>query len=459
LSYFDRIIEAIGHDPTRGQGEAAGEIEKFFLDTDPKTAFVLRGYAGTGKTTLISALVRCFSSNIVLLAPTGRAAKVLSSYSGTGAQTIHRYIYSLYRKGGVEQFVLKENIRKGTLFVVDEASMVIGDSGPEGGIFGSGNLLDDLIEFVYSGNRCRLMFCGDLAQLPPVGSPFSPALDPDWLKSRFALKVFSATLRDVVRQARDSGILTNATEIREMISSGLSAGGFQFSPGKDLHFLPYGEFSDALNTAYSRTGMEDCIVVCRSNKSANGFNRQIRFSIRNFEEEITAGDLLMVVKNNYSWLSEDSKAGFIANGDIVRIEKVKNSEEKYGLRFANIVFKFPDLPEEPEVEAKIIVSVLEAPGPALSQEIMRNLYLEVDKNYAHIKSKQARLQKVKSDPYFNALQVKFAYAVTCHKAQGGQWREVFIDRGMVRAMDPDKEYLRWLYTAVTRATERVFVLE
>lgn len=449
-----------GHEPTPGQSSAIDLLSRFLFDAEPRSLYLLKGYAGTGKTTLLSGLVNVlpqFGMKSVLLAPTGRAAKVLSSYSGAGASTIHRHIYWKVSSGGVERFILRENKHKNTLFIVDEASMIQGDD--KEGVFGSGNLLEDLFGYVYGGDNCRLLFCGDTAQLPPVGALESPALDEKLLSRRFFLQVYKSELTEVVRQARESGILENATMLREMIRGELVREPvFDTAGFKDFRSAPGSDLEELLNTAYANGGVEETIVICRSNKNANLYNAQIRARVRWQEEELSAGDHLMVVKNNYDWLPPESKAGFIANGDTIIVSKIRRKMELYGLRFADIVFSMADYPDEPEREARIVLNTLTGPGPALSREENSRMYMAMQEHYSEISNKRERFLKIKSDPCYYALQVKFAYAITCHKAQGGQWDHVFIDRGFMKEDMLNLEYLRWLYTAITRGKGRVWLV-
>jgi ATP-dependent exoDNAse (exonuclease V) alpha subunit len=456
--FYGKLKEQFPHELTAGQEELLHKLAAFTLSREEHGLFILKGYAGTGKTTVISALVKALPAvkcKVVLLAPTGRAAKVLSGYSDMPAFTIHKKIYKLKSDGGEGgRFVLQQNMHKDTLFVVDEASMISHASGEM-----SGSLLDDLFEYVYAADNCRLIFVGDTAQLPPVGADLSPALDEKFLKKSFFLNIHTHELTEVVRQDAGSGILHNATQVRELIRSGvndfpkLELGGF-----KDIARITGNDLEDALNYAYSKYGPEDTMVICRSNKRANLFNGQIRARIRWQEEELSAGDYMMVVKNNYTWLPKDSKAGFIANGDIIQVSKVLGTEEKYGFRFANVRMRMIDYPGEKEFEVKLMLNTIMSESPALGNEEGRRLYLEVNNAYLHIENRQMRYLKVRDDPYFNALQVKFSYAVTCHKAQGGQWGSVFVEQGYLTKEMVNREFLRWLYTALTRATERLYLV-
>ncbi len=461
---FSHLVNrSLGHEPTPGQVKAIDLLGEFLFNGDQRSLFVLKGYAGTGKTTLVSALVKSFPDlrmQSVLLAPTGRAAKVLAGYSGVKATTIHRHIYRRVSKGGEEKFIMRENSSVNTVFIVDEASMVFGDNSfNETNPFGSGNLLEDLFGYVYSGENCRIIFVGDTAQLPPVGSPLSPALDEKFLSKTFFLKVYKSELTEVVRQALESGILANATALRELIRNEVvRKPELSFYGYKDFLSITGNDLEDHLNTAYSRAGVEETTVICRSNKNANNYNAQIRARIRFQEEELSTGDHLMVVKNNYTWLPAEAKAGFIANGDILVVSRIKKRVSQYGLRFADIRFSMIDYPDEPEFEARIILDTLKSEGPALSRTDSNAMYLAMQEAHAHIINKRDRFLKIKADPCYNALQVKFAYAVTCHKAQGGQWENVFIDQGYLKEDMINLDYLRWLYTAITRAKGKVYMV-
>ncbi len=367
----------------------------------------------------------------VLLAPTGRAAKVISSYSGHRAQTIHRKLYMQnISDDGKVRFMLTENKHKNTLFIVDEASMIPDTSSSGGSLFGGRRLLHDLIEYVYTSENCRLLMIGDTAQLPPVGIELSPALYPEYLKSNFNLEIHTYELREVVRQASESGILANATALREKISSdNISMPLFSNTGFDDVYKLDGGELQEFLQDVYSSAEFEDIVVICRSNKRANIFNREIRNRIIYHEDEITAGDHLMVVRNNYFWLPKGSETGFIANGDMIELLRIRNTTQLYGHRFADITFRLIDYPEEKEIDALIMLDTLMADTPALPPEAQNKLLENVLLDYADIPSQSLRMAKIRQNQYFNALQVKFAYSLTCHKTQGGQWKHVFVDQG------------------------------
>ena len=453
------------YEPTEGQDKLLGELAVFLTISwkQPNALFILRGYAGTGKTTVVKALVDVLpqiGKKTTLLAPTGRAAKVLTSYTRVQANTIHRKIYfARTNKEGLIDLKLQVNYHKHTLFIVDEASMIQHAMSAGGTLFSSRNLLDDLFQFVYSGENCRMLFIGDAAQLPPVGLDHSPALDHEFLQRAYHLSIDTFELTEVVRQARESGILVNATQIRQQIQEKetrfpmFSVGGF-----RDITRLDGQDLEEALNNAYSGAQKENNVVICRSNKRANIFNREIRHRILFLEEEIATGDYLMVVKNNYSWLPVESTAGFIANGDIVELMRIRNIEEMYGFRFADVTIRFIDYPEEKDLDVKIILDTLMSESPALTQPDNNRLFQAVMADFQDIPSRSERMEKVKSNPYFNALQVKFAYALTCHKTQGGQWDNVFIDQGYLNDKMVNPEFSRWLYTAVTRATKRLYLV-
>ncbi|MBQ3787703.1 MAG: AAA family ATPase [Bacteroidales bacterium] len=437
-------------------------MARFLYDSDPRSAFLLRGYAGTGKTSLISALIQTLPSlrvSSLLLAPTGRAAKVISAYSNRPAYTIHKKIYmTVTDASGAVRTVRGINKHSYTLFIVDEASMI--------GLEPTStrqSLLEDLIDYVYDGNHCRLMLIGDSAQLPPVGQSESPALDERYLSSAFSLNVISAELTEVVRQKQLSGILAGATALRSQITS-LVAGDEArmplFSPnGVDVIRLAGEDLMETLYREYGDFALDQVVVICRSNKRANLFNQGVRNTVLFREEEVNAGDYLMVVKNNYFWLDEESTIGFIANGDIVEVLSVRNVQELYGFRFADATVRFVDYPDEEPRDCKLLLSTLYSESPSLTSDEANLLFNNVMEDYADLPTKAERLRELRANPYFNALQVKFAYALTCHKTQGGQWRTVIIDQGFLPPdMQLDREYLRWLYTAFTRATDRVYLL-
>lgn len=454
------IEQHFGMTPTLQQGQVFMMLERFLPAGKGNECFVLKGYAGTGKTTMISALVKMLHRiklKSVLLAPTGRAAKVISNYSGKKAYTIHKKIYRKKVAASPEMnFVLSDNISENTLFIIDEASMIsdqVHDYSKQG-------LLQDLISYVYNGKNCKLMLVGDTAQLPPVGSAQSPALDLKVLDEHFGLNVFSYELTDVVRQEKQSGILYNATQLRELIRKGKQTfPKFKLSGYSDIYKMTGERLVEGLSYAYNKYGMENSIVICRSNKSANAYNQNIRNRILYREEEITGGDYIMVVRNNYFWLTaEDNSGAFIANGDIAHIRKVRRVEEQYGFRFAEVVIELLDYPDEEPLTCKVLLDTLYSETPSLSSMESKRLFEAVLEDYMHIENKKLRMEELKKDPYYNALQIKFAFAVTCHKAQGGQWPAVFIDQGYLTDEMLNTEFLRWLYTGVTRSTNELFLV-
>ncbi|MCD4833243.1 MAG: AAA family ATPase [Bacteroidales bacterium] len=461
------ILEKLKHKPTQDQNRLLDGLSEFIMDDDSKSLFLIKGYAGTGKTTIISALVNAFKTlriKSVLLAPTGRAAKVLSAYSNKTAYTIHKKIYrQKSSKDGFGIFSLDNNLHSNTFFIVDEASMISNTSG-DSSVFGSGRLLDDLIKYVYNDKSCKLILVGDTAQLPPVGIDISPALDSDQLKL-YGLTVFDYNLKEVVRQHEDSGVLLNATNIRNLISSeNFTFPKFGLDDITDIQKISGADLIETISDSYDKYGYEDTMIITRSNKRANQYNKGIRSQILWHEEEIAVGDFLMVVKNNYYWIDENEKTclqtgkiDFIANGDIAEIIKISKYEERYGFRFVDVILRFIDY-SDLEIECKIILDTLDINTAALSSEDNKQLFYNVLEDYQHEKTKKKKYEGVRNDEYFNALQVKFSYAITCHKAQGGQWKNVFIDHGYIAEDMMDKEYLRWLYTAFTRPIENLYLV-
>lgn len=457
---LDKIRTAFSLEPTSQQSALMEKVANFIVDKDSDRIFLLKGYAGTGKTSVISSVIKVMDElqqPVVLLAPTGRAAKVLSIYSEKQAFTIHKKIYR--QKSGADfnsNFNLNVNLHKSTLFVVDEASM-IANSAPDS-VFGSGCLLDDLIHYVYSGENCRLILIGDTAQLPPVGQLLSPALDKGMLEG-YGFSVDEFELTEVVRQASSSGILSNATFLRTLIANEFYDDGLpkiDTESFPDVKKMPGDELIEALSSSYGKYGTDDVIVISRSNKRANVFNNGIRNSVLYREEELSSGDMLMVVKNNYFWSKDIKGFDFIANGDVAEVKRIRNKRELYGFRFAEVLLYFPDY--DTEIEANILLDTLQSPSPTLTYDDSNRLFQAVQEDYMDIGNKRDRMLKMRQDPYLNALQVKFAYAVTCHKAQGGQWDDVYIDVGYITEEQTDIEFLRWLYTAFTRARRNVYMI-
>jgi exodeoxyribonuclease-5 len=457
---YNQLCKNLGNIPTDDQSSALKKITDYICDNNNDVIFLMTGYAGTGKTSVISSVVKTLDllrMKTVLLAPTGRAAKVLSSYSGRQAFTIHKKIYrQKSSKDGLGSFSLDRNLHRDTFFIVDEASMVSNMSA-DSSLFGSGRVLDDLIEYVYSGTDCKLILVGDTAQLPPVGSTVSPALDEAALRE-YGFGLISCELKQVVRQSESSGVLMNATRVRlQVAESSLVHPSIDCINYDDTIRITGGELIDEISTAYGVCGVEGTIIVVNSNKLANRYNQGIRNQIFFREEEISTGDMVMVVKNNYSIIQEDENgAGFIANGDIAEVKRIRKFEEKFGFHFAEMILYFADY--NLEIESKVMMDVLHLDTPALPSEKNKELFQSVLADYVHIKTRRKQYDAVKKDPYFNALQIKFAYAVTCHKAQGGQWERVFIDQGMFNRNEITIDYLRWFYTALTRSTDKVYLV-
>lgn len=466
-----KILQQFGFPPTQEQEHALEVFAEFLTDRDPHAVMILRGSAGTGKTTLSGAIVRTLKEirqKVMLLAPTGRAAKVFSLNSGSPAYTIHRRIYREKSFSGVEgQFNLNDNLYTDTLFMVDEASM-IANMGLGGMSFGSGCLLDDLVHFVYQGRNDRLLLIGDKAQLPPVGEEESPALHAAMLEG-YGLKVYECDLNEVLRQSEKSGILYNATMIRQMITHDdiTQLPKIHFAGYSDIKPMPGAELIEALADSYHHVGLDDTIVVTRSNKRANIFNQGIRNMVLDREEELSQGDILMIVKNNYYWMEEERKSNnklqsneipaFLANGDRAKVLKVRRRIDLYGFRFATLLLQFPDY-DNYELEATVLLDTLTSEAPALNHEQQEQLFHQIEEDYQDIPLKADRMKAIRQDQFFNALQVKFAYAVTCHKAQGGQWAHVYVDQGYMTDDMLNPDYIHWLYTAFTRATEMLYLV-
>ena len=443
--------------PTAEQEHAIDVFSLFMTDRDDHVVMILRGSAGTGKTTLAGAIVRAMNvlkQKMILLAPTGRAAKVFALNAGHPAYTIHRRIYRQKSAGDISAFNLNFNNNRDTLFMIDEASM-IANQGYGESAFGSGCLLDDLMQFVYSGQNCRVVLVGDKAQLPPVGEDESPALMSDVLRA-YGMKVYECDLNQVLRQSEDSGILWNATRIRTLIDDWILPK-IRFQGFADIVRVPGDELIESLATSYSRVGMDETMVITRSNKRANIYNQGIRNTVLDREDELCRGDQLMIVKNNYYWTEQSKEISFLANGDIAVVQRVRNVQELFGFRFADVTMTLPDY-DSYELTATVILDSLTTESPALSREQQEQLYNAVMEDYADIPLKADRIKQLKKDKYFNALQIKFAYAVTCHKAQGGQWAHVYIDQGYMTDDMLTPDYIHWLYTAFTRATEKLFLV-
>ena len=470
-----KILQQFGFPPTQEQANALDVFARFLTDRNPQVVMILRGSAGTGKTSLSGAIVRTLQAirqKVMLLAPTGRAAKVFSLNSGTPAYTIHRRIYREKSFSGVDgQFNLNDNLFTDTLFMVDEASMVA-NMGLGGMNFGSGCLLDDLVHFVYQGRNDRLMLIGDKAQLPPVGEEESPALNAAMLQG-YGLTVYECDLNEVLRQSEQSGILYNATMIRQMITHDdiTQLPKIRFTGFSDIKPMPGAELIEALADSYHHVGLDDTIVVTRSNKRANIFNQGIRNMVLDREEELSQGDILMIVKNNYYWMEEERKKikekdnqvpsneipAFLANGDRAKVLKVRRCIDLYGFRFATLLLQFPDYGNY-ELEATVLLDTLTSEAPALTHEQQEQLFHQIEEDYQDVPLKADRMKAIRQDRFYNALQVKFAYAVTCHKAQGGQWAHVYVDQGYMTDDMLTPDYIHWLYTAFTRATEMLYLV-
>ncbi len=454
------FLQYLNFEPTQGQKNVIDILIEMMTTPLQQQLLLLKGYAGTGKTSIIAAFVQTLNEckiNSILMAPTGRAAKVLSAYSGKQAFTIHKKIYrQKSSKDGWGAFTLNFNQHSHTFFIVDEASMISRYSVDQQ-IFGTGSLLDDLLTFVYNDRNCRLILIGDTAQLPPVGQEQSPALDRQQLASH-GLTVSECELTEVVRQSEESGILHDATIVRHLIMEQQSIYPIlQTNPFPDVERITGGNLIETLSEAYDEYGIEEVAVICRSNKQANRYNQGIRSRILYREEELTPGDFLMVVRNNYFWIQDAEGISFIANGDIVRIIRIRKYIERYGFRFAEIDLSLPDY-NDYEFTAIVMLDALSSEAASITNEQQQRLYYSVAEDYAHLSSKSQQYKKIKIDPFFNALQVKFAYAVTCHKAQGGQWPCIFLDQGWLTNEMLNIEYLRWLYTAITRATEKLYLV-
>ena len=461
MSFQQHIQKEFPYPPTADQIEAIRRFSVFVEQGSSSSVFLLKGYAGTGKTTLIASWLKPLQRlgyKVVLMAPTGRAAKVMSSYAKAKANTIHKRIYFAQqnKQGGI-QFTLQKNKFRKTVFIVDEASM-IGDDQSSAQLFQNGSLLQDLISYVQQGDRCKLVFVGDTAQLPPVKQAMSPALNQNYLSLNYSAEVSQVELSEVLRQDALSGILYNATNLRNLMHDNIEDH-FQFMIRNkvDITHLQDGyDVQGALEDGYRDVGRTETTIIVRSNKRANQYNRQIRTQIMGLENDLAVGDLLLVVKNNYFWLTPESQAGFIANGDVIEILRILSFQELYGFRFAKVHVQLVDYPDQDPFDTVLIIDALDAEGHALTYEQSNQLYTKVRQDYLHL-PKYKQYPEVKKNPFFNALQVKFAYALTCHKAQGGQWKRVFIEKPYLPE-GPTVDYYRWLYTAITRSSEHLFLI-
>lgn len=459
--FYKEVLKFFPYQPTQKQRELLNELTNFIFNDNKDLLFLLKGYAGTGKTTTVSTVVNNLwktGKKSVLLAPTGRAAKVISGYSKKQAFTIHKKIYFPKKQGnGGVSFVMQPNKHTNTIFLVDEASM-ISDSRQNSKLFENGSLLDDLISYVYSGKNCKIVFIGDTAQLPPVKLTVSPALEADRLSFDFNKEVTEIELDEVVRQQQNSGILANATDLRILIQSDIVDFKFDVNYPDIIRLEDGYDIQDAITMAYDGDmGVEDTAFIVRSNKRANQYNDQIRTKVRGQENEISTGDYVMVVKNNYFWLKDSSSAGFIANGDICEIMRINTIKDLYGFKFAEVEVRMIDYPDMKPFETVLLLDTLSSETPSLNYEESNKLYEAVKEDFADEKSKYKQFLGVKKNKYFNALQVKFSYAMTCHKSQGGQWNTVFIEQPYLPE-GPSVEYLRWLYTAVTRAQNKLYLI-
>ena len=454
---YGKALDYFEHPPTQQQSDALEMLIEFILNPDAQV-FVLKGSAGTGKTTLTTALANALKPYVPvhLLAPTGRAAKVMGQYSGLKAETIHRHIYVSKAYQGSMSFQLKHNKSEEAIYLVDEASMIA--ASPDNSLGRNSSVLDDLIEYVFAGHHCKLIFIGDPAQLPPVGTSDSPALNPHYLHKQFYLDITQVELTQVVRQAKSSQILWNATKLRDQLHKEIIEIP-AFSEAKEFRAIQdMSEIQEVFGDCFDSRNSDDSVVLVRSNKRANMYNKEIRSRILFKDNEIDSGDKLMIVKNNYHWLEANSPAGFLANGDFLEIVRIRNTEEKFGFRFLHASLQLPDFPEQPVFEGILMLDSLYTESPSLTTEQSNRFYSEMWEYYSHIPYKGKRMEALKNDPYFNAIQIKFAYAVTVHKAQGGQWKNVFVEKPYLPEGQISIEYLRWLYTAITRSKNQVYML-
>jgi exodeoxyribonuclease-5 len=459
--FLKQYFQFFKHEPTQEQEQLIRKLTSFYFDQNASKLFIINGYAGTGKTTILSSFVKTLFAQkrkTVLMAPTGRAAKVIGEKSNAIAYTIHKKIY---RKetvpGGGIQLVVAPNLHTNTLFIIDEASMIANYSMQNDGSISSRNLLSDVIQYVYNGKNCFAIFLGDNAQLPPVGSDFSPALNLEYMNEHyFNLSISYFELKNVLRQSENSDILLNATMLRSSPDKAYPK--FEIKNNRELIRITGGDFQEALETAYDNYGREEVIVITRSNKSANIYNNEIRNRILWFEEQISTGDYLMVVKNNYHWLNDVAKGSFIANGEIVKVERLRDAEKMYDMEFIEAEISFPNQPELDQIPVKLMLDTLNIDEANLNRKKMKELFLKIENDYSWERNKKKRYERVMSDPYFNALQIKFAYAVTCHKSQGGQWSCAFVDQGYLTEEMLNRDYFRWMYTAFTRPTDKLYLM-
>jgi len=458
-SFENTLVEKFYFDPTHSQQVLLHVLGRFVTSEMDKCLLLVKGYAGTGKTTSVNALIKTlphFNYKYVMLAPTGRAAKVMASYTRKPALTIHKKIYFKQKtpNGGVF-FVPGTNLHTNTVFIVDEASMI----GAENYSHSGRDLLTDLVEYVFGGRNCRLIFIGDAAQLPPVGSAYSPALDLNYLRTNFFLTAASTELTDVIRQSKESGILKLATLIRNAIGQkNEQIFPIELAQANDVRSINGNELQEALEDEFSAIGPEGAVLITRSNKRANQFNKEIRSRVFFQEEDISGGDYIMAVRNNYHWLDEKSQAGFIANGDVMEIMRLGKRLERYGFNYQEVTVRMVDYPLEPEVELLVWLDCLNIDGASMPKSATDEVYRRLQMDYADVPTKKERTEAIKKDPVYNAVQIKFSYAMTCHKSQGGQWPAVFVDQGFLTEKMIDVEYLRWLYTAITRASKRLYLL-
>lgn len=458
----EEIVKVFPYSPTDQQFQLFETLDSFLNSETENSAFLLKGFAGTGKTSVISAAIKLLGNyrmKPILLAPTGRAAKVLGNYAGIPAYTIHKKIY--WPKGNIlsSGFSLANNLHARTLFIVDEASMISGTLSETGFTSGNRSLLDDLVEYVYNGKGCRLLVMGDSAQLPPVGLSDSPALDSSFLTEKYGMEVYEYELSEVLRQSSTSGILENVTQIRNLLNlEKLVFKDIKLRTYPDTIRIGSQDLEEEISNTYTKKGLENTLIITRSNKTANAYNQHIRNRVLGREDKINVGDVVMIVKNNYFWLPPEFPMDFLANGDIAKVRKIKNLENLYGFEFADAILELIDYEGSPEFTCKVMLNTLGMESSSLGMNEMKEFQESILKDYGPIKNKKLQWDKLKADPYWNALQLKFSYAVTCHKAQGGQWDTVFVDQGFLKEEMLNKEFIRWLYTASTRAIDRLYLV-